>query len=279
MTYTRIKSLFILKTPKVVLLLFIALTASAIQLTIPSASSSAASKNDWKYENIIDDSIFTDSNSMSLQQIQDFLDSSIGSCDIWGTGTATEYSSSLTRAQYAASRGWAGPPYTCINKYYEVPKTTPGDWTPANNYSNPGSIPSGAQSAAWIIKDAATRYGISPKVILVKIATESAGPLTSDKWPLFSQYRYAMGAQCPDSGPNGSANCNSNYAGFSIQVYEAAALLVCKVLNTKWPVSAARIARSAVSRSRISPTMITSGSCRNIDRNAAAKVIPARSFT
>ena len=225
MTYTRIKSLFILKTPKVVLLLFIALTASAIQLTIPSASSSAASKNDWKYENIIDDSIFTDSNSMSLQQIQDFLDSSIGSCDIWGTGTATEYSSSLTRAQYAASRGWAGPPYTCINKYYEVPKTTPGDWTPANNYSNPGSIPSGAQSAAWIIKDAATRYGISPKVILVKIATESAGPLTSDKWPLFSQYRYAMGAQCPDSGPNGSANCNSNYAGFSIQVYEAAALI------------------------------------------------------
>ena len=200
-------------------------SAATLQFAIPTDITSAANKADWRYENIIDDSIFTDANSMSLQQIQDFLDRSVGECDIWGTGRAIEYNSSLTRAQYAASRGWAGPPYTCINKYYEVPKYSPGDWVPATNYSNPTSIPAGAQSAAWIIKDAATRYNISPKVLLVKIATESAGPLTSDKWPLFSQYRYAMGAQCPDSGPNGSANCNSNYAGFSIQMYEAAALM------------------------------------------------------
>ena len=38
------------------------------------------------------------------------------------------------------------------------------------------------------------------------------------------------------------------------------ASLVCSVDSTRWPVCAALIAISAVSRSRISPTMITSGS-------------------
>lgn len=186
---------------------------------------SAAQKGDWVAGNILSDVNFTDKNNMSIAEIQSFLDSKIGTCDTWGTSKAVEYGSNLTRAQYAASRGWAGPPYTCLNKYYEVPKTTPGGSLPANNYSNPGSIPTGAQSAAWIIKDASNRYNISPKVLLVKIATESSGPLTSDSWPFFSQYRYAMGSHCPDSGPNGSANCDSNYAGFSIQLYSAAELM------------------------------------------------------
>ena len=42
------------------------------------------------------------------------------------------------------------------------------------------------------------------------------------------------------------------------------ASLVCSVENTRWPVSAAWMAISAVSWSRISPTMITSGSCRTM---------------
>lgn len=184
----------------------------------------AATRADWVAGDIISDTAFTDKDSMSVADIQAFLDSKI-SCDIWGTGIATELGSNQTRAQYAASRGWASPPYICLNKYYEVPKTTPGGNMPANNYANPSSIPSGAQSAAWIIKDAANRYNISPKVLLVKIATESVGPLTSDNWPLFSQYRYAMGSHCPDSGPGGSANCDTNYAGFSIQIYSAAELM------------------------------------------------------
>src|SRR3569833_3014372 len=46
------------------------------------------------------------------------------------------------------------------------------------------------------------------------------------------------------------------------------------VESTKCPVCAALIAISAVSRSRISPTMITSGSWRRNDRSAAAKVMP-----
>lgn len=198
-------------------------------------SATAAQKDDWRTNNIISDQLFVDSTNMSEVDIQNFLDAKIGSCDINGAGIATEYSTTLTRAQYAASKGWAGPPYTCLNKYYEVPKTEAGGSMPANNYATPNVIPAGAKSAAWIIKDAATRYNISPKVLLVKIATESAGPLTSDNWPLLSQYRYAMGSHCPDSGINNAANCDPAYAGFSIQMYSAAELMRSYLNNMDQP--------------------------------------------
>lgn len=185
----------------------------------------AVTKSSWIAGDIISDINFTDNHSMSVAEIQGFLNSKIGTCDINGSAKATEYGSKLTRSQYARSRGWAGPPYVCLNKYYEVPKKAPGGVMPANNWNKNLAIPNGARSAAWIIKDAADRYRISPKVLLVKIATESSGPLTSDTWPLFSQYRYAMGSHCPDSGPGGSASCDSDYAGFSIQIYSAAQLM------------------------------------------------------
>src|SRR5262249_16813566 len=51
--------------------------------------------------------------------------------------------------------------------------------------------------------------------------------------------------------------------------------LAWTVEKTMWPVVAAWQAIVAVSWSRISPTMITSGSCRRIDRRLPAKVWPA----
>src|SRR5574340_1269856 len=51
-------------------------------------------------------------------------------------------------------------------------------------------------------------------------------------------------------------------------------LLACTVVNTRWPVSAACTAISAVSGSRISPTMILSGSWRRMERRPRAKVRP-----
>ena len=157
-----------------VAIVIIAASCAFMLLTKPQTAT-AADKANWSAGNIISDSNFIDKNSMSVQDIQAFLDQKIGTCDVWGKAKATEYGSNLTRAEYAASRGWNAPPYTCLNMYHEVPKTSPTSGTPANNYSNPDSIPSGAQSAAWIIKDAANRYNISPKVLLVKIATESLG--------------------------------------------------------------------------------------------------------
>ena len=49
------------------------------------------------------------------------------------------------------------------------------------------------------------------------------------------------------------------------------ALLVCSVASTRWPVSAAVSAIEAVSRSRISPTTMTSGSSRSAARSAVEK--------
>ena len=51
-----------------------------------------------------------------------------------------------------------------------------------------------------------------------------------------------------------------------------AALDVCSVPSTRWPVSAAVIASRIVSRSRISPTRMQSGSSRSAERSAAAKL-------
>ena len=60
-----------------------------------------------------------------------------------------------------------------------------------------------------------------------------------------------------------------------IRVMAPAASLVCRVLSTRCPVSAAWTAMLAVSLSRISPTMMTSGSCRRMERRPLAKVMPA----
>ena len=58
------------------------------------------------------------------------------------------------------------------------------------------------------------------------------------------------------------------------RVMAPGASLVWRVEKTKWPVSEARMEISAVSKSRISPTMITSGSWRSVLRRAPAKVRP-----
>ena len=58
------------------------------------------------------------------------------------------------------------------------------------------------------------------------------------------------------------------------RVIAEGASLVCSVDSTRCPVSADSTAMRAVSRSRISPTMITSGSARTIERSPAAKVRP-----
>ena len=56
------------------------------------------------------------------------------------------------------------------------------------------------------------------------------------------------------------------------RVIDEGASLVCRVERTRWPVSAACTAYSAVSVSRISPTMMMSGSWRSTVRRAVAKV-------
>src|SRR5450756_3199789 len=61
----------------------------------------------------------------------------------------------------------------------------------------------------------------------------------------------------------------------TIRSIDCAALLVCSVANTRCPVSAAVRAAPMVSKSRISPTRITSGSSRRTLRRALAKHVDA----
>lgn len=188
---------------------------------------SAVAASEWKAGSILDDLLFANGRDMSVGEIQAFLVKLLPSCDIWGTKTSELGGG--TRAQYGASVGNPAP-FTCLTNYYEVPKTSPGSYIPENNYGRYNAngstyVPPGSKSAAQLIADAAATHSINPKALLIKLATESAGPLTTDQWPLKKQYYYAMGAHCPDSGPDGSANCDVNYSGFSLQIAESAKLL------------------------------------------------------
>ena len=69
----------------------------------------------------------------------------------------------------------------------------------------------------------------------------------------------------------GSAPCWSGGNALMIRSTVEDAVVVCSVASTRWPVSAAVIASAIVSRSRISPTRMTSGSSRSDCRSARAK--------
>ena len=168
----------------------------------------------WNPGKIIDDATFYDTSTFSsVDAIQSFLNSKTPSCDTWGT-QQSEYGGG-TRAQYAASRGWHGPPYVCLQNYHENPNTH------ETSFERGGAGFEGGISAAQIIWNVSHEYGINPQVLLVTLKKEQ-GSLYTDSWPLKSQYRYAMGYGCPDTGPNNSANCSDNYAGLYNQLRLAA---------------------------------------------------------
>lgn len=143
---------------------------------------------------IIDNAVFTNKSSMSVADIQNFLNSKVPVCDTWHTA--------------GPSAQGATPPWTCLKDYRENISTG------ANNL-NGQPIPSGAISAAQIIYDVAQTYSINPQVLLVTLQKENG--LITDDWPYPWQYRTAMGFACPDNG-----SCDPAYYGFYKQVNQAA---------------------------------------------------------
>lgn len=139
----------------------------------------------FKPGRIIEDNVFTNANSMTVEQIQLFLNSKVSSCDTYGTQTS-EFGGG-TRAQWAASRGYSTP-FTCLKNYTENGK-----------------------SSAQIIFDVAHQYQINPQVFIVLLQKEQG--LVTDSWPLTTQYRTATGYGCPDT-----AACDSVYYGFTNQL-------------------------------------------------------------
>lgn len=158
---------------------------------IPTNNVHAAPIVGFNPARIIDDGIFTNSNVLNVTQIQAFLNSKVSSCDTNGTLPATEYGSTLTHAQYAASMGWSAPPYTCLKDYTE-----------------------NGLSAAQIIYNTAQQFQISPEVLIVLLQKEQG--LVTDTWPLATQYRTATGYGCPDA-----TVCNTVYYGFTNQLHWA----------------------------------------------------------
>ena len=185
--------------------------------------STAVKATDFKAGRILDDSVFYNKDSMTVEEIQAHLDRYSPTCDMWGTGAVGSGRSingvavpaNTTRAAYAKMMYEAGntkyhdPPYVCVNKYYENPETH------ENLYDTNGEIKEGMISAAQIIYNEAQEFGINPQVLLVMLKKESY--VWGDNWPLRWEYNTVMGYGCPDTAP-----CNTAYYGFYNQIYLAA---------------------------------------------------------
>ena len=193
-----------LRFKSLIVILLLGLSLSSLFVVLGGAKVEALDGSNFNAGHIIDDSVFFNSNSMSVNEIQALLESKV-SCD---TSGVKRYNSSMTRSQYAVSRGWPAS-FTCLPQYKENPTNH------ENNIGNPGYVPSGSQSAAQIIYNVSATHGVSSKALIVLLQKEQA--LVTDDWPSPRQYQIATGYGCPDTAP-----CDDQYYGFLNQVTKAA---------------------------------------------------------
>ena len=132
---------------------------------------------------LISDTLMYTSGTMTATQIQAFLDDKVPSC----------------------RKG-----YTCLKDFTQ--KTVSKK---PNSYCTGSYSGAAKESAAAIISKTSKACGVSEKVLLVMLQKEQG--LVTHVWP--SQFRYdrAMGFACPDN-----ASCDTEFAGFQTQVYQAA---------------------------------------------------------
>lgn len=174
-----------------------------------NVNTQAANLREFNPGNIISDEIFTNSDSMSVSQIQAFLNSKV-KCDNYGS-KPSELGGG-TRSQWLRSRGYSTP-IRCITDYMENPST--GE----NNYGK-NEIPNGAISTAQLIYNYSRQFGINPQVLITTLQKENG--LITDEWPTHKQFREAMGFGCPDNVAPGAPACDPAYRTFSSQLYQAA---------------------------------------------------------
>jgi len=186
--------------------LFAVFTATAVvfaPFVTPAAPAQAAPVVGFNAANIISDSLFYNGNAMSASEVQSFLNARVTRCTIGDPGRA-------------AGSAWGNTKIAskCLRNF-TVSTTSKA----ANEYCAAYAGVSG-ETSAQIIAKVGKACGISQKVLLVMLEKEQS--LVQDTWPTVRQFDVAMGYACPDSGPNNSANCNSEYFGFFNQVYRAA---------------------------------------------------------
>lgn len=168
------------------------------------ASTSALSGSEFQAGRIMDDTVFFNGTALSVQQIQDFLNAKVPTCDTNGT----QPYGGTTRAEYGTSRGYP-PPFICLKNFRQDTVSKSAETGLCNGYGLAN------QSAAEIIYNVAASCGVNPKVLIVLLEKEQS--LVTDDWPWSIQYRSATGYGCPDTAP-----CDAEYYGFFNQVYAAA---------------------------------------------------------
>lgn len=144
--------------------------------------------------NIMSDAVMSNSNTMSVRDIQFFLESK-NACNNRNIHLAAQY----PHLSYSIKNG----KFVCMAE---------------ENFNG--------QSAAQIIWEAARDYRINPQFLIVLLEKEQG--LVSDTWPNHVQYRTATGFGCPDNAP-----CDTQYYGLRNQI-RLAANLFREVLNGGW---------------------------------------------
>lgn len=193
-----------IKLPALGALAFLSIFFAIVLMPVQSQ---ALSGSEFDAGRIIDDSVFYNNTSMSVSEIQQFLNTKVPTCDTYGTQW---HHTGRTRAEHGTANG-VPPPYTCLKDFTQaVPAVTNGGSDLCT-----GSITAGTKTAAQIIFDAAQACGVSPKVLIVLLQKEQS--LITDDWPWPIQYRSATGYGCPDTAP-----CDAEFYGFFNQVYQAA---------------------------------------------------------
>ena len=144
--------------------------------------------------NIMEDAVMSNKNTMSVNQIQAFLNSK-NPCNNTNIHMAAWY----PNLQYTIRDG----KFVCM-----------------------GQDTFNGKSAAQIIWQAAQDFSINPQVLIVLLEKEQG--LITDTWPNNVQYRTATGYGCPDTAP-----CDAQYWGLENQI-RLAAKLFHEVLNGGW---------------------------------------------
>ena len=157
----------------------------------PAAAAPVATLTGSQFQpgNIIADDVFYALGTMTVTQIQAFLDTQGSSCVAGQQPCLKSYR--VTTPSKAAESGLCAA------------------YAGASN-----------ESAASIIGKVSDACGINPRVLIVLLQKETS--LVTKTQPTTASYDRATGYGCPDTGPNGTANCNAAYYGFFNQLYRAA---------------------------------------------------------
>ncbi|MFP5250978.1 MAG: hypothetical protein ACLGHD_01250 [Actinomycetes bacterium] len=192
-------------TRRIAVALVIALTAAfvvPVQQALEAAPAAALSGSDFDPGYIISDEEFFDSDSMTVEEIQAFLEDVSVACS---------------------------PGYYCADTVVMPRATTP---RAADRYCD-GYASRTGETVAKIVFKVAESCGINPKVLLVMLQKEQGlfryATTLSDAMVSTYKYKAAMGYACPDT-----AACDEKYYGFDNQVYNAARQLQVYTQNPTW---------------------------------------------